>query len=796
MRRLAERTTLHGAQRLFQEFVVMAYAKILNLELRWVLYNQKSLRADLYQNLVDSVRHNDAIEARAGRRIILPSSKIGSPRHFHKQYQNSIATVRALGKPDLFITVTCNPTWPEIVDELLPGQAASDRPDLVARVFKAKKEAIIDEIKKGLFGRPVAFMWVIEFQKRGLPHAHILIILSADDKPRTADDIDNIISAELPDDEDLRAIISSNMLHRCNATCLDDNGKCTKRFPKQFSQTTHWDADAAYPEYRRRSPADGGLTVVIGEATIDNRFIVPYNPYLMKKYRCHINVEWCSSVSAVKYLYKYVYKGPDRAMAGVEAVQDDQHNEVEHFQNYRYFGASEAAWHIFEFKMSDREPGVEALPVHLENEQTVYFNTGAQAEAIAAGPPRRTPLMAWFAHNEENPTDELRLYPNFPTYYTYQKSTRSWRRRINNQTFPTIGRVYTVSPRTGELFYLRMLLHNDHSLGATSFDDLRKNRQSSTGAPTHYPTFQATCRALGLLQDDREWDDVLTDATNGQMPYQIRDLFVVILEYCQPAEPGQLLEDHYAAMGDDFRRRAEPAILGGPELCAATLNALEQLLLSRGLSLHRCQLPAIDADALTRAREKLQSEQHVANMPSVIRDEMNYNREDEAARAQGSMRQMNAEQLAVFDRVANSIIANEPVFVFVDAPAGTGKTFLFNALLSHVRSQDNAIALAVASSGIASILLEGGRMFHSRFRAPIKPDESSTLFITSQSADADLIRRAQVIIWDEAPMTHRHQLEAMDRTLRDLTGRTTMPFGGKVNLGNFWKQGIKAIFSH
>ena len=111
-----------------------------------------------------------------------------------QQYQDAMAIVRALGKPDLFITITCNPKWKEITDYLLPGQTASDRPDLTARVFKLKMKAFLKDLSDGVLGVQLARIYVIEFQKRGLPHAHILMMLAEEDKPRFAQDYDKLRS--------------------------------------------------------------------------------------------------------------------------------------------------------------------------------------------------------------------------------------------------------------------------------------------------------------------------------------------------------------------------------------------------------------------------------------------------------------------------------------------------------------------------------------------------------------------------------------------------------------------------
>ena len=76
------------------------------------------------------------------------------------------------------ITMTCNPEWIEIQQELHPGQTPQDRPDLVTRVFRAKLQNLKDEIfKKEIFGIFVAHVFVVEFQKWGLPHIHLLLIL-------------------------------------------------------------------------------------------------------------------------------------------------------------------------------------------------------------------------------------------------------------------------------------------------------------------------------------------------------------------------------------------------------------------------------------------------------------------------------------------------------------------------------------------------------------------------------------------------------------------------------------------
>lgn len=105
---------------------------------------------------------------RVGKMIVLPSSFKGSPRCCQQGYQDSMAMVRNFGKPDYFITFTCNPNWPEITRNLKEGQTPVDRPDLVSRVFKLKLKELIDDIKKKeRFGKVLAYTYVVEYQKRG-----------------------------------------------------------------------------------------------------------------------------------------------------------------------------------------------------------------------------------------------------------------------------------------------------------------------------------------------------------------------------------------------------------------------------------------------------------------------------------------------------------------------------------------------------------------------------------------------------------------------------------------------------
>src|SRR5258708_23870214 len=139
------------------------------------------------------------------------------PRDLRQRYQDAMAFARFFRNVDLLITMTTNPAWNEIQQQLFSGQTSYDRPDLVARVFKLKVGQLLQDIvKKDVFGRVSAYLYVVEFQKRELPHIHLLLILHPEDRIRSPSHIDSCIAAQWPDPErrpSLFQTVKSCMIH-------------------------------------------------------------------------------------------------------------------------------------------------------------------------------------------------------------------------------------------------------------------------------------------------------------------------------------------------------------------------------------------------------------------------------------------------------------------------------------------------------------------------------------------------------------------------------------------------------
>jgi hypothetical protein len=206
-----------------------------------------------------------------------------------------------------------------------------------------------------IFGKLLALTHSIEFQKRGYPHAHIIIWLDCGNlKHVDAVTLNKMICAEIPNKykqqklnathkklEDLEInplwkVVTSFMLHGpCNTSmaCMKQ-GYCKYGFPKPYVSVTEM-SENGYPVYSCQSPEQGGnshITYRKGEqVTYTNANVVPYNKYLLYKYNCHINVEYCHSVKAIKYHLKYINKGVDEA--NVTVGRGPSHNETENVEN-------------------------------------------------------------------------------------------------------------------------------------------------------------------------------------------------------------------------------------------------------------------------------------------------------------------------------------------------------------------------------------------------------------------------------------------------------------------------------
>ena len=776
---------LQRCQKLYEEYIVDQYCKVESQRLQYVSQNQSKLRTHLYSGVEDATKKGDRDASSVGKRVILPSSFGGSPRALHAAIQDGIAICSKRGKADLFITMTANPNWPEVEAALLPGQKPNDRPDLITRVFKLKLQSLLqDLLKDGCLGRTVGHMYVIEFQKRGLPYAHILVIFAAGYKLLTPDDYDSVICAEIPDedeDPELYEIIAKCYMHGpCgsldpNCACMKD-GHCKNRYPKEFQDVTT-NSENGYPLYRRRN---NGRTITCRGHELDNRWVVPHVRALARKYACHINVEYCASLAAIKYLHEYIYKGFDR---GEATLRDDQVNQVVEFVEGRYICTSEGVWRLLAFDLHEQFPAVLRLPVHLENQQHVRWHDQQHLTDILGDGPPDTPLTAWLKSNAkpDHAFGKHLLYTDYAERFTYDAKTKQWKIRKRGLN-TVIGRMYFVLPNAGEVYFLRLLLH--HVAGATSFQDLRTVNGNLCA------TFQEACVRRGLLEGDTEWEQCLNEAKMYYRSGRLRLLFCTILEYNSPKDPYKLWLKYEEEFISDIRwnyQRTHPGAKNEPthaEIVNEALLRVEGMLQKQGLSLRSFpSMPFPVPSAMSHKPGGHDEGYDVAHLRRVVED---------------GVRTLTEQQRNIYDQVTASthLDNNDAKCFFILSCGGCGKTYVNNLMLAYVRSQGRR-AIAVASSGIASLLLDDGSTAHSAFG--ISPQKGGTSSIPVESKRAAELHESQLIVWDEAPMADNDCFRVLDELLKDIMGANDealrlVPFGGKtVVMTGDWRQILPVV---
>jgi hypothetical protein len=180
---------------------------------------------------------------------------------------------------------------------------------------------------------------------------------------------------------------------------------------------------------------------------------------------------------------------------------------------------------------------------------------------------------------------------------------------------------------------------------------------------------------------------------------------------------------------------------------------------------------------------------------ALILEQQQYNPVKQARLAEECRGNLNLDQQAAFKRITSAIADRIGETFFLHGPRDTGKTYLYNTLCYQLHSEQK-IVLCIAPSGIVALLLKGGHTAHSCFRIPIPCHKSSICSIVKNSEQADLIHITDLVIWDEAPMQHRHVIKTVDHTFRDMCNSPDAPFGGITFVfGRDFKQILSVIIS-
>jgi hypothetical protein len=247
-----------------------------------------------------------------------------------------------------------------------------------------------------------------------------LVWLASEFKCRTADDVDSIVFAEIPDkniDPLFHEIVSKFMIHgpcgvaKPNAQCMLE---CiyAKSFPKKFKDSTVFGENGFV--YYKRCECCNNFVLKDG-IMLCNDYVVPYIKELLMRYNTHINVEICCQLMLIKYLFKYVNKGPDRCRM---VLQNETNDEIQAYLNCHFICPYEAVWRLFQFPIHSRNPPVERLQVHLPFQQNVVFSGSESLHSVLRRPGiNKTMLTEWFECNKKDSNARELCYSEFPSKY-------------------------------------------------------------------------------------------------------------------------------------------------------------------------------------------------------------------------------------------------------------------------------------------------------------------------------------------------------------------------------------------
>lgn len=694
---------------------------------------QASIRCCRSNEVWDCLRDGGDL-AMLGTPVIMPASFVGSAQWYRALYHDAMALPAHFGRPDVFLTMTCNPKWSEITGNLPAGADPADHPDLVGRVFYTKFMALLSDVTQhNIFGEVLAYCWRVEWQFRGWPHVHCMFILRK--KLLSAQQIDGMISAEIPDPEQhpvLHQLVKEFMIHgpfcgdmRPTARCRQkDPLNCRFRYSKARQESTVI-CDNQFPLYRRRQR----FTAAVKGHVISDEWVVPHNAFLLLRYRCHCNLEIVTHMKVTKYCYKYVFKKPDEATIVID--------EIDHYLSSRVLSAGEAVWRILGLRLHQESPPVFRLDLHLPQQHSVCVAVGPHDDVISNLATQTTTLLQWFLLNQRDPGARQFKYSEIPRHYVWVN--HSWQQRQRDTRL--LGRIYVTGFQDSELFYLRQLLCIVR--GATSFDDVRSFMGVS------YPTFKETCSARGMLLDDAEYIDAMQAmcATACSVD-SLRHQFVCMLVNCRPTNSTTMFDLFLS----DLCGCEDPQ----SDEVQCTLWAMEGYCNNMGFSLTDFGLPLPS--------------------PRMIVDCALENYELHCHNRDAAFAQFSGEQLSAANQILDAVAAGHGGVYCLQASGGCGKSFWANGVSAALNAQGRKTTVASAS-GLAAQVLIGGRTAHKCFGIPIRVDENSYCHVV-EGTKADVIN-SSAVFWDECSMVHVDAANCVNRSLQDWMGNTSL-FGGKV----------------
>ncbi|KAE8230528.1 hypothetical protein CF326_g4466 [Tilletia indica] len=713
----------------------------------------------------------------------LPSSFVGSRSYRAEHVSDALALAKQFGKPHGMLTLTTNPEWDELKEMLGPGQTATSVPIITVRVFRARLAKVMAVFKKGFGGLRYSIK-VIEFQRRGLPHAHIVFAL---DKEIPIQQLDKVVSGEVPPETQprLRALVLRLMRHpddhvvrrdgtlNTNSRCNKD-GRCVWGFPQPITEETTVDPVTERVIYRRRTAQD--------------QMIAQYPPMILLAWEGHAHIDFSVSLESFVYIFKYIHKGPDyvdfRFAEPAEGFEETATRAADDYIRARYLSATEATWRLMAFDLTSKVPSVARLGVHEPGANIPQYSVSATSHGSDASSLTRYFLrpdiysnMTYIVYNESvtfrRATDDELANPDMlqdfealeKTEVAQQSRPQVVKRRTRGVK---VARIKAVRPGAGEIFYIRQLLLHK---AASTWSGL-KAVVGADGITTRYSTFQEAAVAEGLFAGTDEATLAMREAIAVFTPTkQLRFLYCLLV--VDGALALNMWEEFRIVMSRDFLPLAlgrDPTEEEQDTAAECALRDISHVFASMGkyaidygLEVEVLRSPEADVDR------------------DFFRGQTQQLRQD-AAR---SRLRFTAGQRDLYNELMAAVLRpNDAKLHLIQGRAGRGKTFVIQAVINQLRATGHVLAVSGATGLSASAFVRGSTV-HKMFSIPVVDDMDSTAVTSRLTADdrmAGFLLASSAIVIDEIWALHRSVIEAVDVVMRLLT-RVDSPFGGMVVFG-------------
>ena len=781
------------------------------------------------EDISENITHNEV------KKSFLSSNFHGSPKHLIELSRNAYRIVAEYGCPHVFITVTCNPQWPEILQNILPDQTAYQRTDIADIVFKQKLDALMNNLRSGEYfpirnndgtiQKKRTFIYlisVIEFQERGLPHAHIIGKLTH--MPDKNDIVgiqkfidENITAMRYPildtdseTEKQYKTLVNGVMLHKCYPSkqggCLH-NGRCKRNYNgKEILETTL--TNEGFPVYKRMFTSDN--------KDIKDLYVVPHNKDIVKDIRSHTNVECTGGVFTVKYIYKYLFKGPKKKafQLHIESPNpiDNSRDEINKYVQGRYLCAGTAAWRVFGFQtFRTTTPSVTVIKISDECEMQELNNKGMKCNMELY---LRRPLNAnwnlstyvdFFSQfriikdngnrNTSSAAEETKMETDDDDYNEIEEedigtsnnniiqipnNANIYKIVRRNATNPDVlCRLEVVAFSAGEKWYLRqIMLHcasTPTSVQHESIKNYMKALKQVNG--TEYATYQQAAVARGIVEDAQVCIEIYTDYAGISSEYYLRILFINLMVNGYPAAYIYYNDNYRQFMLNDYVVKQRLSIEQAEAKLLVELQNRLKNDFGRNLDEFGIPMPATiltEYDAECERYNSIEQE----NILEELMNEHPLTNEQEAAYTDIT----HAIDTVIEAKMNNTSV--EAKLFLIHGGGGTGKSVFAQKIMAYVRKHKQ-LAIGVASTALVAASHNDNWMTaHSGFYFPVDKDgiyldedcdtiEDSNilhckLYPHEHSQRRDLLQNCTLIAWDEIASNHKIIIESLFKVMDNL----------------------------